>query len=92
MSSACCEPAVPCSPSKWELEEADRKKKDDEMMNTEVVLNGTKLKLNQLFSDCYGAKDFYSKLKLMEATKGGKDMLDTSVSSIMDDSEEEAEA
>ena len=84
--NACCEPSP-----EYAAQEAKRKAEEDAMMNTEITLNGVKLKLKDMFPDYWAAKDFYTKLNLLNKSKGGKVMMDTSPSSIMDDPEESAE-
>lgn len=86
MSGVCCEP----SPQYTKAEE-ERKAKEEADMNREFTINGVKLKVKDMFPDCWNAKDFIAKLNLLEKTQGGKDLMDDSVKSIMDDdSEEEA--
>lgn len=81
-----------CGPSpEYAKQEADRKAQDEAMMNQEVTLNGVTLKVKDLFADAWAARDFVTKLNLLNKCKGGKAMLNTSPASIMDD-EEEAEA
>lgn len=80
----CCESPSP----EWKAKEAQRLKDEEIMMNTEVSINGTTLKLKQMFPDCWAAKDFYSKLTLLNAAKGGKEMLDKSPANILVDEEE----
>ena len=84
--NACCEPSP-----EYAAKEAERKAEEDKMMNTEITLNGVKLKLKDMFPDYWAAKDFYTKLNLLNKSKGGKVMMDPSPSSIMDDPEESAE-
>lgn len=79
---SCCEPSP-----EYAAKEAERIKQDEIMMNTDVEVNGVKLKLKDMFSDAWGARDFYTKLNLLNKSKGGKVLMDTTVSSIMDDDE-----
>lgn len=83
---SCCD----VSPD-YAAKEAERIKQDEIMMNTEVEINGTKLKLKDMFADSWAAKDFYTKLNLLNKCKGGKEMLNTSPSNILEleDAEEE---
>lgn len=78
----CCGASI--SPD-YEAKEAERKLEEDKMMNTEIELNGVKLKLKDMFPDCWAAKDFYTKLNLLNKSVGGKALLDTSPESIMDE-------
>lgn len=73
---SCCEPCQ---------EDAERKAKEEADMNREVNINGGKFKIKDVFPDYWAARDFISKLNLIEKASGGKALMDTSPSSIMDD-------
>lgn len=59
------------SDGRYAQDEADRKRKEAEVMNTEVNIDGNKLKLSDMFPDHYAAKDFHTKLKLLHAGQNG---------------------
>ena len=73
---SCCEPSP---------EDEARKAEDAAMLESEVTLNGVTLKLKDMFPDAWAARDFYTKLKLLNKAKGGKDLLDPSPESMMDE-------
>lgn len=83
---SCCEPSP-----EYAAADAKRKAEEETMMNTEITLNGVKLRLKDMFPDCWAAKDFYTKLNLLNKSKGGKELLNTSPTTIMDDPEESTE-
>ena len=83
--NSCCEPSP-----EYAAAEAKRKAEEDVMMNTEITLNGVKLRLKDMFPDSWAAKDFYIKLNLLNKSKGGKELLETSPNTIMDDEAEES--
>lgn len=63
----------------------NQKEQDEALLNTEFTLNGVKLRLRDMFPDAWAARDFNTKLNLLNKSKGGKALLDTSPESIMDD-------
>lgn len=52
--------------------EIQREKEDNEALDTEVNVDGHKLKLRDMFSDAYQARDFKLKLKLLRSKAGGE--------------------
>ena len=69
--------------------EAKRMKEEDEAMNMTVEVNGATLKVKDLFPDYWAAKDFVSKLRLLNASKGGKALMDTSPSGMLEEEVED---
>lgn len=52
--------------------EAQRQKEDEEALNHEVNVDGHRLKLRDIFPDAYAARDFRSKLVLLNSKAGGE--------------------
>lgn len=80
-----------CPETSLAYQEEDKKRKEEEaaMMERPFELNGVKLKIKDMFPDCWAAKEFVTKLNLLEKSAGGKALMNTEVSSIMDEGEEE---
>ena len=49
-----------------------RQKDDEEALEHQVTVDGHKLKLRDIFSDAYGAKEFRTKLKLLHSKSSGE--------------------
>lgn len=80
------EDAVCCGESAdYKKREAERLAQEKADMNRVVEINGVKLKIKDMFTDHWQARDFISKLNLIEKSSGGKILMDTEPSSIMDE-------
>ena len=87
---SCCPETVGCD-SAYAEKQAAREAEEKAMMERPFELNGVKLKIKDMFPDCWAAKEFVTKLNLLEKSAGGKNLMDTKVSSIMDGESDEGE-
>lgn len=88
---SCC-PDTVAADSDWKAREAKRQAEEEATMNREFSVNGVALKIKDMFPDCWAARDFVSKLNLIEKSAGGKELMNTKADSIMyDEPDEEGE-